>query len=219
MLSVFLDLVTPRHDVTHSQLCFERCLPSSQGADLGSRKIQRKGVNSLEDFKDPTVSYSFEIAKNDHDPNFCDHETVIILWRLTWNNEVQWKLFSVHTGFVFELLGHSTRLTYFFNHSGYPSLCYYFDRLHKWKCKSWTECSRGKFIFQVIPLQWTPKQLIPLPCKWHFLQFNSFAVPVFFTSDFLYWSSFNYFIRSPLFDLPCVKSFPFFSDGSIILLY
>lgn len=47
--------------------------------DLGSRKIQRKGVNSLEDFKDPTVFYSFEIAKNDHDPSFCDHGAVTIL--------------------------------------------------------------------------------------------------------------------------------------------
>jgi len=43
------------------------------------QEIQRKGINSPEDFKDPAVSYSFGITKNDHNPNFCDHVTIIIL--------------------------------------------------------------------------------------------------------------------------------------------
>lgn len=76
--SIVLELVTPLCDAAHAQLCSLWCLLRVQITGLGSRKIKRKGVNSLEDFKDPAVSYSFDITKNDHEPVFCDYGAVII---------------------------------------------------------------------------------------------------------------------------------------------
>lgn len=68
-----MELVTLHCDTVHIGSAEHTNRRSQQSADSEGKS------QSLEDFKDPTLSYSFDVAKSDRDPNFGDHETVIIL--------------------------------------------------------------------------------------------------------------------------------------------